>query len=224
MKFFDKLIDEAGEYLDSFENKRYSLSDIGSWEKLDTAYELNGCGFNLVTSKDIGENEIIVIGNNLNELSADTTFARISLIQLEDVDDEQTAYDLIRKVEYAKYHFFPKGYMMRTSSHSKTENVRISKAALQSGLTFEKAGKALFDEYVKNSAVRAVKIFFITDKGVDFKRLEALSQRNYEITKALNHIMNSINFDCDTCNLKPICDEVEGMKELHFKSSKMTSF
>jgi hypothetical protein len=33
--------------------------------------------------------------------------------------------------------------------------------------------------------------------------------------------MQNINFDCSTCNLKPICDEVEGMRELHFKNSGM---
>jgi hypothetical protein len=25
--------------------------------------------------------------------------------------------------------------------------------------------------------------------------------------------------DCNACNLKPICDEVEGLKELHFSAA-----
>ena len=230
MNFFDSIIEEAKECLAPFEKKTYPVDKIGRWQRLDhsevimmrdTAYELDGSGFNLVTSNEIGESEIVVIGKNLGEITSDCAFARISLLQLDDVDDEQKAYNLIRKVEYAKYHFFPKGFMMRSSSHSQKENVRVSKAELKSGLSFEKAGRLLYDEYMKNSAVKAVKIIFVTDGGVDFKRLEALSRKNYEVTKALNHVMNSVNFDCDTCNLKPICDEVEGMKELHFKNAEM---
>ena len=38
-------------------------------------------------------------------------------------------------------------------------------------------------------------------------------------TSALNHILDNV-FDCSTCNLKEICDEVEGMKELHIKKAK----
>jgi hypothetical protein len=31
--------------------------------------------------------------------------------------------------------------------------------------------------------------------------------------------MTGVNLDCDTCNLKAICDEVEGMKALHFSKN-----
>lgn len=228
MNFFDKIIDETEEYLSTFEKRTYTADKQCGWSELehselimlrDTAFELDGVGFNLVTSRNIGKDEIAVIGNELSQINSNTNFARLSLIQLDDVDDEQKAYNLIRKIEYAKYHFFPKGYMMRSTSRSHRESVRISASAIKEGLSFEKAGSLLIKKYKENPAVKAVKIIFITDKGADYKKLEALAKRNYEITETLNHIMNNINFDCDSCNLKPICDEVEGMKELHFKTA-----
>lgn len=229
MNFFDKLIEEA-ELLVPSENKKKYLYSAPLWEDIgrnevimlrDSAYELDGCGFNLVTSKQIENDEIIVAGEDLNEINSNSSFARVSIIQIDNVENEQAAYDLIRKIEYAKYHFFPKGYMMRTSSRSQKETVRISRTALNNGLTFEKAGSLLINKYKDNKAVKAVRVIFITDKNADFKALEALAKNNYNITETLNHIMNSVKFDCDSCNLKPICDEVDGMKELHFKNANM---
>lgn len=228
MNFFDGIIEEVENSLSPLSKKIYSVDT--SWQDLgrnelvlqrDSAFELDGVGFNLVTSKDIGNDEIEVIGADLNQLSTDTTFSRISFIQMEDFEDEQKAYDVIRKVEYAKYHYFPKGYMVRTASSTHRENVRISKSALQSGLSFQKVGSLLIKKYKENPNVKAVKVLFVTDKSVDYQRLEKLATKNYDITETLNHVMNNLTFDCNACNLKAICDEVEGMKELHFKNSKM---
>lgn len=228
MNFFDGLIDEAQSMLFSLGSKSFSFDsdweDLGRNELIllrDSAYELDGVGFNLVTSQNITDDEIAVIGDDLNTISSDRRFARISFIQIDDVEDEQKAYDLIRKIEYAKYHFFPKGYMIRTASRSHKETVRISKSALSYGLSFRKVGSLLINKYKENKAVRAVKVVFVTDKSADYKALESLAKKNYEITETLNHIMNTVNFDCSTCNLKPICDEVEGMRELHFKNAGM---
>ena len=110
--------------------------------------------------------------------------------------------------------------MIRTSSRSHKEVVRLSKSAVNSGASFEKIGNLLIDQYKSNPAVKAVHLFFVTDKSVDYKSLEALAVKNHSITETLNHIMNNVNFDCSSCNLKPICDEVEGMRELHFKAAE----
>lgn len=226
MNFFDDLLKEVDECISGFEQKSYQLGrvweDVGRNEVVlqrDSQYELDGVGFNIVTSKCIGEDEIIIIGDDLNEISSDRKFARISLIQINDIDDEQKAYNLIKKIEYSKYHYYPKGFMIRTASSSHKEPVRVSKAALSKGLSLEGVGNILINKYKEIDAVCAVKLIYITDKAADYERFEKAAEHNYNIAETLNHIMNSVNFDCTTCNLKPICDEVEGMKELHFKNS-----
>lgn len=227
MNFFDELIEYTEATLDGKRKAEYSCAPEKAWEdagrnevilRRDTAFELNGVGFNLITGREI-ESGITVYGGELASIRADCRFARICLISINDAEDEQKTYDLIRKIEYVKYHCFPKGYMMRTSTQGHREAVRVSKSALRDGISFEKVGNLLINAYTKNRAVKGIRIIFVTDQSVDFGRLEKAARKNHDITETLNHIMNNVQFDCSTCNLKPICDEVEGMRELHFKKA-----
>ena len=226
MDFFNSLIKDTNNLLENYHCKSYKHNSNDAWKDLgynqvilqrDTAFELDGVGFNLVTSSPIND-EILIVGDDCAEISQKRKFARISIIEIDAVDDEQKAYNLIRKIEYVKYHYFPDGYMIRTTSTSHKENVRVSKTAIKNGIDFQKIGNLLINKYKEIPSVKGVKVIFITDTSLDLNSFTKIAEKNNEITKALNHIMNTVNFDCDTCNLKAICDEVEGMRELHFKS------
>lgn len=229
MEFFDSLISGALELIQGLSEINYAYEPYKAWRDVGfnqvilqkhSAFELSGTGFNLVTSSDIEEG-ITVIGSELCDIKKDCSFTRISLVQIEEQESEQKAYNLIRKIEYVKYHYFPDGYMIRTSSRSHKEAVRVSEDAVKAGISFQSVGNLLIDKYKENPAVKAVRVIFITSENADHKAFEDMAQKNNAITETLNHIMNSVKFDCDTCNLKPICDEVEGMRELHFKNLSM---
>ena len=229
MEFFDSLIGEVSAFADASQKIVYDYNKASLWQdegysqvilQRDTAFELDGVGFNLATSSDISDG-IILVGDELGNISANRNFARICLVQLENCNDEQEYYKLIKKIDYVKYHHFPSGYMIRTTSRSHKESVRVAKSAVKKGISFEKVGNLLISKYKENPKVKAVKVIFITAKDADYKNLESMAQKSWAITETLNHIMNSVTFDCDSCNLKPICDEVEGMKELHFKNASM---
>lgn len=229
MEFFDSLIGEVSAFADASQKITYDYNNASLWQdegysqvilQRDTAFELDGVGFNLATSSDISDG-IIVVGDELGNISANRNFARICLVQLENCNDEQEYYKLIKKIDYVKYHYFPSGYMIRTTSRSHKESVRVAKSAVKKDISFEKVGNLLISKYKENPKVKAVKVIFITAKDADYKNLELMAQKSWAITETLNHIMNSVTFDCDSCNLKPICDEVEGMKELHFKNASM---
>lgn len=229
MDFFNSLIKETLSLTDGLSEKIFEYSENNAWSDIgynevilqrDTAFELDGVGFNLVTSSPV-DDKIVVIGDDLPVIKENRSFARVCVIQLEDNEDQQKTYNTIRKVEYTKYHVFPQGYMIRTSSRSHKEAVRVSKEAVKKGIDFQKVGSLLINKYKENSSVKGVKVIFITEPQADFKRFEEIARKNNDITETLNHVMNSVNFDCDTCKLKPVCDEVEGMKELHFKTSGM---
>ncbi len=227
MEFFDSLIKDFSLLTEPMPKKEFCFSDSVLWQDVgysqvilqrDTAFELDGTGFNLVTSSEI-EDGIVIIGDDLQCVEGKRKFARVSLVQIENEEDEQKAYNLIRKIEYVKYHHFPDGYMIRTSSRSHKEAVRVSKTAVKNGIRFQKIGSLLISKYKEIPAVKAVKVIFITDTATDYAEIENMAQKNNRITETLNHIINSVTFDCDTCNLKPICDEVEEMRELHFKNN-----
>ena len=228
MNFFDGLICEVKDCLEGFEKKIYPYAE--KWEdegkntlvlKRDEAFELEGIGFNLVTSEMIGESGVTVIGKDLGEITRETRVARISLIQMNDIADEQTAYDTIRKVEYLKYHYFPRGFMVRTFSSSNQESVRVTRKAIKDGICFSKVGSLLIGKYLENPNVISARIIYVTEPSADYEALSLIAKRNYEITETLNSIMKNIPLDCSVCKLKPVCDEVEGMRELHFKKRGM---
>lgn len=229
MEFFDSLIKKALENTQGLSEINYDYNPDNAWKDVGvnqvilqkhSAFELKGTGFNLITSSPVKDG-ITVIGNDLADIKKDCNFTRISIIQIEDTEDEQKLYNLIRKTEYVKYHYFPDGYMIRTSSRSHQEAVRVSKDAIKKGISFQNAGNLLINKYKENPAVRGVRVIFITSPEADHKAFEEIAQKNNAITETLNHVMNSVNFDCNTCNLKPVCDEVEGMRELHFKNKGM---
>lgn len=229
MEFFDSLINEVTSLTVNLSTEDFPFSSEKSWAdtgysqvilQRDTAFELSGTGFNLVSTSECND-EVVVVGSDLQKIRSSCKFARISVIQIEKQDDEQKYYNLIRKIEYVKYHCFPDGYMIRTTSRSHKEAVRVARSALKNGISFEKVGNLLISKYKEIPGVKGVRVIFVTDQSADFKVLERLAEKGNSITEALNHIMNSVKFDCDSCNLKPICDEVEGMKELHFKNASM---
>ena len=129
--------------------------------------------------------------------------------------------DKLKKIDYVKYHLFPNGYMIRSTSRSHKESVRVSKSAINDGISFSNIGSLMIKKYKENPAVKGVRLIFITSPEADYAKAERIAQKNYEITETLNHVMNSVVFDCKTCNLKAVCDEVEGMKELHFSKLKL---
>lgn len=227
MEIFDSLIKEVSELIEPYSRTEFSYKKEFSWEDVghnqvilqkETLFELDGVGFNLLTSSNI-DDSVVVVGQDLQELKENSKFARICFIEFEEQEEIQKTYNLIRKIEYTKYHFFPDGYMIRTSSKAHKESVRVSKAAVKKGIDFQKIGNLLINKFKENPSVKGVKVVFVTEEAVDFSKLESLSRKNHEITETLNQVMNNLTFDCDTCNLKAICDEVEGMRELHFKSS-----
>lgn len=226
MKFFDSLILDAEKLISPFPKKEFSKAapwrDSGQNQVImrrDTAFELEGVGFNLVTSDDIPD-RVILVGDDLGEIKDNRRFARITLVQIEDNGDEQKAYNLIKKIDYVKYHTFPDGYMIRSTSRSHKEAVRVSKKAIKDGVNFNRIGSLLIEKYKEIPAVKGARVIFITVPEADYSEAEKIAEKNYAIAETLNHVMNSIVFDCNTCNLKAICDEVEGMKELHFNKSE----
>ncbi len=228
MEFFDSLIEDVKKEISFSPFREFDYDASSPWEDVgynqivlqrDTAFELDGTGFDIFTSLHIDDG-ITVVGEDLRDIKESRSFARVSVIELDDVNDEQKAYSLIRKIEYTKYHYFPEGYMIRSSARAHKENIRVSHGALKKGISFQKIGNLLINKYKENSMVKGVRVFFVTEKAVNYNALENIAKRNNDIIKTLNHVINTINFDCDTCNLKPICDEVEGMRELHFKNKK----
>ena len=83
-------------------------------------------------------------------------------------------------------------------------------------MSFYRVGCDFIRCYRKNPNVLGVKLIFITAPDGPYEALAACGSRSVEITRTLCTILDGLPMDCSACHLKPICDEVEGMRELHF--------
>ena len=210
---------------------RDAWKDNGSSELVllrDAAYELGGgdlpsVNYTCVTTSGlIGRDEIVICGPDLPEIKADTPFARIVLLETEDLketEDTQKAYDRIREIEYVRYHVFPAGYMVRVSAATNREQVRISSRAAKAGISFQYIGGTYIRKYRKLPAVRHVRIIFVTERSV-VEALSPFAKKVDDITRTLTHILDGLPTDCGHCDMKSVCDEVEGMREMHLGKKK----
>lgn len=189
----------------------------------ETAYELGGSAKACVSTgvytqrEDlVPRDEILLFGKDLKELKKDAPFARIACIRT-DFIEQQGAYAILENINLKKYDVFPKGYMVRTSALSNREQVRVSKAGVKSGLSFQDVGSFYIREYHKNPHVQAVKMIFATCEDLDYPTLEHLGMLSNQLFRALNHLVADLKMNCRACEWKSVCDEVEGMKQMHEK-------
>ncbi len=234
MKLYDECLSGIEEILREYPTRKLDTGHDGIWPdagknqiilQSDTAYELGGgtlpaiSSIALTDSSDlVTDDEVLLIGEDLPDIRENTPFARIALIRVDSdsMGSGEALYQAIRKIEFARYHINPEGYMMRISAFTHREAVRVGKSALKDGLNFAKAGRAFIEEYKKNPHVRAVKLIFVTKTDFPYERLEKIMKKSEEITTALDHIMKNIRMDCDTCSLKKVCEEVEALCESDF--------
>ena len=233
MELYNSLIKESNSLLEKGSPRVWEYrpgdawKDIGSSELVlqkDAAYELGAMGkgsanYVLFTSSPelVSKDQILLYGADLGEIKGDVDFARIVLLRVGLIDgDDEAVYRTLKDIEFAKYHVYPEGYMVRMSPESYREQVRVSKQALKKGISFKNIGANYITAYKKDPNVLNATVIFVTAPGFDYGAMKKLAKKANDVTGTLTHILEGLPTDCSVCALKDICDEVEGMKELHF--------
>lgn len=236
MELYNELIRETEGLLEGKPLQSWDYDSSAAWPDAgvselvlgrDAAFELGGSGkpalhYTCVTTSPslVERDQVLLWGPDLRELRADAPYARIALLRVGDIEsddgDDTVAYNAIKDMEFVKYHVFPKGYMLRISTEDNREQVRVSRKALGEGMSFYRVGCDFIRCYRKNPNVLGVKLIFITAPDGPYEALAACGRRSTAITRTLCTILDGLPMDCSACHLKSICDEVEGMRELHF--------
>lgn len=233
MELYNSLIKESNSLLEKGSPRVWEYrpgdawKDIGSSELVlqkDAAYELGAMGkgsanYVLFTSSPelVDKDQILLYGADLGEIKGEVDFARIVLLRVGLIDgDDEAVYRTLKDIEFAKYHVYPEGYMVRMSPESYREQVRVSKQALKKGVSFKNIGANYITAYKKDPNVLNATVIFVTAPDYDYGAMKKLAKKANDVTGTLTHILEGLPTDCSVCALKDICDEVEGMKELHF--------
>ena len=233
MELYNSLIQETHALTDKLPAQVWDYDEKADWPEnssselvlqKDAAFELGASGkgsanYVLFTSSEElgGQDRVMLIGRDLKEIQGDCDFARIVILRIGVLDDDDEAvYRTLRDIEFAKYHVYPQGYMVRISPESCREQVRVSRDAVRRGISFKALGMNYIQAYKQDPNVISATVIFLTDPAADYAALRALAKKSADVTGTLTHIFEGLPTDCSVCALKDICDEVEGMKELHF--------
>jgi CO dehydrogenase/acetyl-CoA synthase beta subunit len=244
MEIFDRVIQDTATLLSPYAPRTWGYRAEAARKESspnelillrDSAFELGGGSrpaltYSCATSNGslVGTDQVCLYGPDLGEIENDVPFARIVTLEIADIGapedvGEDAEYKAVKDLELIKYKVFPEGYMMRARAMDLREQVRVSKQAIEEGISFESIGDAFIRKYKENHLVKAVRIVFITGELPVFKELAEKARKAEGITKAMNHVMMSLSMNCHSCDLKAICDEVEGLRDLHFKTTSHTA-
>ncbi len=234
MNLFNDEIKEVYELLNSLEKKELPitdqlLEDVGPNNMIfrdECAYELGdkkSLSFDLSSSSIDVEDRIYLVGKDLSEIQGNEDFMRITLLQIKDEGSNgggltgDALYNRLEQIKLTKYRVSPKGYMLRTSTGNR-EKVRVSKDVARKS-SFSQIGSAYMQAYKKLDYVEHVTILFIVGHAGDsslYDRLSKIASKKAEITDTIDHILKGFMInDCDSCSAKELCDEVEGLREIH---------
>lgn len=233
MKLYDETIKKMKELLETEESLELpfgetlwpEVSDRSMILRSEMAYELGaeslaalGCTVVTANRELVPTDGVTLLGRDLPQIGKDVPYARIALVRVAEdtLGKGQALYQAIRSLEYTRYHFYPEGFMMRVSSTRNRESVRIGREALADGLTFTKTGNRMISAFHRNASVEAVHIYYVTAETFDYGELEALAREAERITKTIDHMLKNGIMDCGACSLQKVCDEVEGLRALHF--------
>lgn len=195
--------------------------------RADTAFELGGSGKAAVESVVFGDppqnrDEVLLYGKDLRELSDDTPFAHFTVIKLREDSDKDLRYEQLQTIAFSVFQLYPEGYHIRISPSAGREQVRVARSALEREhpLSFMNVGCSLIRLLKKHEDVESVNTVFITDQNSDYRALAELARKAKAITDTVQRTLMPDTLDCASCKMKPVCDEIEGMRELHFQKER----
>ncbi len=241
MELYDGLIARCESMLAPFSRRRIRVGAEADGDVLwpeaeesrilfrrDTAYELGGGNLPAYsgvsfTSDGAVEDEIVVCGPDLGQIEEDCPYARLTILRVDEGawQDREQAYRVLRRLDYTRYHVRPEGFMLRISAAAHREPVRVGASALQAGLDFERVGRRFLHAYHGHPEVLGARVYFITEPAFPYEEFGEAVRRMDDVTESLHEIFRNPVMDCAACRLKPVCDEVEGLRKLHFAARRM---
>ena len=104
---------------------------------------------------------------------------------------------------------------------------RVSKEAAARGFCFETLGRALMSVFrEKHPLLEATEVVFVTSSKEDVIQLDAIGADVRKFTGELRKLVRQqddsydcTEYDCDTCDDKPVCDSVREWTRLRRKKN-----
>lgn len=241
MKLFDKYMEEVAAKLQPYLNGygRLVEADGPMWplaEKnpfimgRDTAVELGGYpreSVNLIVSSSSAFPNLPEGTQILDFHHADAcmngpkcvSFGKIIFLKTEEIEDDQV-YNFQQAVQLADLRLKLEGVMTRSSNRQYLLNLRIGKKAAEAGLDLDAMARTIRNHFLQIPQVKEAAVILLAGESPLYKDMLPIAEKIKDVTVALNTMFDVIDMDCGSCNLSQICDEVEGLRQLHRNKRK----
>ncbi len=167
---------------------------------------------------EINDNHITIIGPDLDQTNAERIpYGKIVLVKTHGFN-EDNAFKRFEMMDHLKFKSELEGYMLRSVPQDYKEWSRVSKKALKSGFSLKVLGGELIRDLKSFDFVEAVEIIFITSSKEDVARFKPIGEIVSKATMAMNRMFDDLEYDCEHCTFKEVCEEIEGMKGMHQKA------
>jgi CO dehydrogenase/acetyl-CoA synthase beta subunit len=134
--------------------------------------------------------------------------------------DEDNAYARHKEMDFLRYDLDLKGFMLRAVSQYMREWCRISSWAIENGLNAHILGHTHMEQFRFLPYVRSVEIFYLTTSSRDVQRLREITLPAEKTIGAMNKMASEMDFDCESCDYRDVCDEADELKAMRTRLLK----
>lgn len=232
---FSAYIEEASKICSAEEahqvtRKAYVDESLPSWPRSDdqiifssdTGCDLGPAGqpsvsLLLPTSRRglVEDGAITLIGPDVAQCKGrEMAFGKLIMVQGHGFD-EDNLFRRYQQMSLQRFDLALEGCVPRGVPQQNREWLRISKDAIARGISFKVIGNELYRQLRTLDYVDAAEVVFITSGAQDVRALESLSQRLGKAVRAMNKMTEHLAYDCDECECKDVCNEIDGLRRMH---------
>lgn len=172
----------------------------------------------ILSSSDIDlsdMSELSFIGDpSLMNREPHISYGKVVLLRTDDFP-EDGIYDYLQSAQMADVKMRFKDVMLRTSSQQFYTNMRISKAAASAGFDAYKMGRTMLKQFKDVPHVTDARLVLIFGDSPVYKKLISVAESAKLVNVAIYNRFEGMDMECESCAIKPICDQVEGIKKMH---------
>lgn len=184
----------------------------------DIAIELGGAaGSQLVilwttTSDAVDDNTISLVGPDLETAAGETLPLSLVILVSGTFDDAYGTYQALQDVVIDTT---LKGISLRIWPDRQKIWCRVSREAIEAGFSLKHYAFSIWHRLKALPEVEKAEIIVSTDPLIEGQQLAGTAEKAKIILETLINIYDQETFDCDHCDYRETCAEVEGLKEIH---------
>ena len=145
------------------------------------------------------------------------SFGKILLVETTGDLPEESFYDFTQELLLTDASLYLRDVMLRQSPAHYNLNLRVGKKAMQAGFSLPAMAETIRQQFLALPRVQAVTLILLIGDSPLYRALLPIAEKARELTLTLNHIFDGIDMDCGSCDFNALCDEVEGLRELHMR-------